>query len=332
MKTSARRFALIALMILIATPIALAAWAEIQFRRGADQAALDWRDQRPARLSALGSTRTLTVLPLIDWDASRSDLQREAGVSYLVKTDHNAILFDVGFNGVRTDPSPLQQNMRVLGVRLEDIDTVVISHNHLDHVGGLQWSRQGTFAIGNGQPNLSGKQVFTPVPMHYPGISTITSTAPTAIGEGVATTGTIPRELFVLGRVDEQALAVNVEGKGIVLIVGCGHQTIQKLLERTKQAFGLPLYGLIGGMHYPVPGGRERMLGVDVQRLFAGSGWLHPLNETDVYEDIEILKAKRPALVALSAHDSSDEVIAKFRAAFGTRYRYLRVGDPIVVQ
>jgi hypothetical protein len=47
---------------------------------------------------------------------------------------------------------------------------------------------------------------------------------------------------------------------------------------------------------------------------------------------IESLKAEQPAMVALSPHDSHDEVIAKFRTAFGARYRYLRVGDPIVVQ
>lgn len=333
MKTRVRRFVSIALTALVAIAISLAALVSFRFSRGEEVATRDWHAQQPERLSAFGATRTLAVLPLIDWDTSRPDLQREAGVSYLVKTDDNVILFDVGFNGARADPSPLQQNMRTLGVRIEDIDTVVISHNHLDHVGGLKWSRQGTFAIGNGQTNLLGKQVFTPVPMHHPEISTITSTRPIAVGKGVATTGTIPRELFVLGRVDEQALAVNVDGKGIVLIVGCGHQTVQKLLERTQQVFGLPLYGLIGGLHYPVPSGRDRMLGVvDLQRLFASKGWLHPPTDADVNAGIERLKAEQPTIIALSPHDSHDEVIARFRSAFGTRYRDLRVGDPILIQ
>jgi len=59
-----------------------------------------------------------------------------------------------------------------------------------------------------------------------------------------------------IGRIDEQALAINVEGKGIVLVVGCGHQTLDKLLTRTAQLFGEPIYGVIGGLHYPVPRGR----------------------------------------------------------------------------
>jgi Metallo-beta-lactamase superfamily len=139
MKTTTRRFVSIALTLLVAMPIALAAWVAIRFSRGEELATREWREQRPTRLSALGSTRTLPLLPLIDWDTSRPDLQHEAAGSYLIKTDHNVILFDVGINGVRAGPSPLQQNMRALGVRSEDIDTVMISQNHLDHVSGLKW-------------------------------------------------------------------------------------------------------------------------------------------------------------------------------------------------
>jgi hypothetical protein len=36
-------------------------------------------------------------------------------------------------------------------------------------------------------------------------------------------------------------------------------------------------------------------------------------------------------LVALSGHDSSDEVIQQFRSAFGSAHRDVRVGEPIVV-
>jgi hypothetical protein len=47
---------------------------------------------------------------------------------------------------------------------------------------------------------------------------------------------------------------------------------------------------------------------------------------------IERLKAEQPAFIALSPHDSNDEVIARFRSAFGTRHRDLRVGDPIIIR
>jgi metal-dependent hydrolase (beta-lactamase superfamily II) len=94
--------------------------------------------------------------------------------------------------------------------------------------------------------------------MTYPGLSPIHAGEPTGIGKGVASTGTIPRQL-VFGWIDEQALVVNVADRGTVLIVGCGHQTIPKLLERYDEVFDEPLYGIVGGLHFPVPEGSHRL-------------------------------------------------------------------------
>lgn len=43
------------------------------------------------------------------------------------------------------------------------------------------------------------------------------------------------------GGIAEQALVLNVEGKGLVAIVGCGHQTVPKLLQRLQDAFAVSL-------------------------------------------------------------------------------------------
>ena len=126
--------------------------------------------------------------------------------------------------------------MQTLGIGSDDFDTIVISHNHVDHVGGMNWMRQETFSLGTEQIDLTGKRAFTPVPMTYPGLAPVHTEEPTVIAEGVATTGTIPRQLFI-GWVEEQALAVNVTGKGLVLIVGCGHQTVPKLVSRAQTVF-----------------------------------------------------------------------------------------------
>jgi 7,8-dihydropterin-6-yl-methyl-4-(beta-D-ribofuranosyl)aminobenzene 5'-phosphate synthase len=40
----------------------------------------------------------------------------------------------------------------------------------------------------------------------------------------------LPRMLFWLGYVTEQALVVNVAGFGLVLISGCGHPRIEQIL------------------------------------------------------------------------------------------------------
>ncbi len=55
----------------------------------------------------------------------------------------------------------------------------------------------------------------------------VCSSKPAVIAPGVATIGAIPGMIF-MGRIDEQSLAVNVEGKGIVLVVGCGRQSLPR--------------------------------------------------------------------------------------------------------
>jgi metal-dependent hydrolase (beta-lactamase superfamily II) len=135
-----------------------------------------------------------------------------------------------------------------------------------------------------------------------------------------------------MGWVEEQALVVNVTDRGLVLVVGCGHQTLPRLLERVGDVFGAPVWGVVGGLHYPVPHGRERLLGLDAQRLLAsGDGPLDPLTEAEVREHIEALAEHEPGLVALSPHDSSDEAIGWFRDRFGDAAREVRVGERITI-
>ncbi len=315
----------------VAATAALGALA-LTRRRGRARAERLWREHRPAPVTDLGATSFLSILPLVDAIAADEELRTEAGVSYLVETDGSRILFDVGFNRLREDPSPLLANMARLGLTTESFDTIVISHNHLDHVGGAEWGRRGTFSLGNEQlPLPADTRVITPVPMTYPDLEPVHAPEPMVLAPGVATTGTIPRQLF-MGWVEEQALAVNVEGHGLVLIVGCGHQTLPKLLGRVEEVFEPPVWGVVGGLHYPVPHGRVRMRGIDAQRLMAsGSGPWHPITRQEVLEELNTLAALRPGLVALSAHDSSDDAISWVDELFGAAARRLRVGERIEV-
>ena len=125
-------------------------------------------------------------------------------------------------------------------------------------------------------------------------------------------------------------MAIRVEGKGVVLIVGCGHQGLSNLLARSAQLFDEPLYGVVGGLHYPVPRGRVMVAGVDAQRWATYGQGQGPSSE-DVQREIDWLAAKGPAWVSLSPHDSSDETIEAFRKTFGPRYHDLRVGESQVI-
>jgi len=305
-----------------------------RFKKGKQKAEEEWQRKQSTtkKIQNLGITKTLEILPLIDWHTSKESLKGEAGVSYLIKTDKCTILFDVGLNHDQRDPSPLLRNMKQLGVTLDDFDAIVISHNHGDHVGGGKWSEMKTFSLTNHQINLGQKRVYTPVPMTYPGLTPIYAENPTVISEGVATLGVISNQLFFLGCTPEQALAVSVEAKGIVLISGCGHQTLSKILERAEALFDEPIYGIIGGLHYPVTDSRAEWKGIKIQMYFGtGKAPWNPITMEEVQGNINLLKKRNPGVVGLSGHDSCDASIEAFRKAFPEIYKDIKIGEKIVV-
>ena len=302
---------------------------------GLARAEAEWQNYKSPRIENFGAVKTLAILPLVNWHTKNlpgEKLRGEAGVSYLVQTDRNTILFDLGHNAKNETPSPLEHNMRLLGIKPADPDMIFISHAHFDHVGGRAWSKVGSFSSGTKQIHLGDKKVFVPIPLTYPGLKPEHTPHPRPLAVGVATSGTIARQLFI-GRIDEQALVVNVAGKGLVLIVGCGHQTLEKIINRVENSFREKIYGIIGDLHYPVPAGRINILGLNAQRIFAsGDGPFRPLQNSDIEADIKRLRQRNPGIVALGGHDSSDETIARFKEVFTTRYKYVRVGEWIQVR
>ena len=305
---------------------------QLDFLSGSQRVDQYYKDLRVEKIRNIGATKTLEILPLVDWYTDRGELKGEAGLSYLVKTDEAVILFDLGLNAHGEDPSPLLHNMNKCGVDIGKIDAIVISHKHVDHVGGFDWVGKGTFSLGNRQIDLGKRRVYAPVPMTYPGLDPVTADQPTVISKGVITTGTLPRYLFFAGWTPEQALAIKVEGKGIVLIVGCGHQTVNRLLERARQMFDEPIVGIVGGLHYPVTDSRVKVLGLPIQQLF-GTGkppW-SSITKQEVSDTITLLQKLNPRIVALSAHDSCDESLAAFRSAFPAAFREIRVGKKLEV-
>jgi 7,8-dihydropterin-6-yl-methyl-4-(beta-D-ribofuranosyl)aminobenzene 5'-phosphate synthase len=304
----------------------------LDFKSGSQKVDMFCRDLTIDKIQNLGTTKTLEILPLVDWHADGNDLKHEAGVSYLIKTDESLILFDVGMNGKKEDPSPLLHNMKKLSVELDKIGVIVISHNHVDHVGGFKWSKETSFSLTTNQADLGTKKVYTPIPMTYPGLKPVCADDPVIISKGVATTGTIPRYLFFSGRTPEQALVINVEGKGIVLIVGCGHQTLTRLIKRARELSDAPIHGIVGGLHYAATDSRIKILGIPIQKLY-GTGkppWSFITME-EVNKDIEVLRNIKPGIVALSPHDSCDVSINAFRKAFPNAYRDIRVGKYLVI-
>ncbi|MFH2067368.1 MAG: MBL fold metallo-hydrolase [Pseudomonadota bacterium] len=289
----------------------------------------------PEKLST-GTVKKLSVLPLVDFYADDPGLKTEAGVSYLIQADDTKILMDVGFNKNREHPSPLLHNSRKLGVSLQDIDFLFISHRHLDHIGGMQEQKKKLFSLSQGKVELPAIPVYTPVPISpsswNPGPRVEVVNQPKVLANGIASIGSIPRNLFILGYTLENSLAIRVENKGIVIVIGCGHQTIERIIERTQELFDDPIYGIIGGLHFPVGNGRIMIGSINIQNL-VGSDKLpwKGIREDDVAHAIQAIRRVNPQFVALSPHDSSDWSIDQFRKAFKDRYHDISVGKKMVL-
>ena len=260
----------------------------------------------------IGATSKLEILPVYE-KASQEGLQSGHGVSYLIRTDDATILFDLGNNLTASSPSPLEANMKSLGISLDEIDMIVLSHRHPDHVGGQNWWTEKTFSLdGMTRPSLGDIAVYIPETMTYPGSNLTLAEMPTVLSDGIATTGIItfaqPFPIWLaLPRGDEQALAVNVSGLGIVLITGCGHMGLESLLTRAGAVFDVPVVGVIGGLHY----GNADM--------------------ASLQDEVRLLDRLNPVVVALSPHDSSATVLDGFAEHFKGAYEYIEVGKSLVI-
>ena len=289
----------------------------------------EWPAQSANTVIALSTTRRLTVTPVVNFHA-RDGFQSEPGVSYLVQTDDSTILFDLGFNYRESDDSPLEHNLSRMGIAPDDLDAVFLSHTHRDHIGGRIWESQGSFGFGNSQPPLGDTAVYATQSLAYPGSTPMAINQPQQLLPAVGSSGPIPRQL-ILGRIDEQALVINVKDHGLVLIVGCGHQTMRKLVSHVEQNFDAPVYGLIGDIHLPVPEGRLNIAGIDVQRrLASGDGLFSPMTHEDLAAEIKFL-SDTFEVVVLGSHDTSDAALDLAAQSLHGRFARAVVGRPVML-
>jgi len=148
------------------------------------------------------------------------------GFSALIETDHaSPILFDTGSDG-----SVLLYNMRELGIDARRIGTIVISHAHGDHTGGLQSILEVSGDAEIYVPSSSWRQI--------PGRKVTAVTGPVQICAEVFSTG----ELKGI----EQSLALRTH-KGIVVVTGCSHPGVSEILQAASR-FG-KISGIVGGLH-----------------------------------------------------------------------------------
>lgn len=75
----------------------------------------------------------MLIQGLVENTTVNDKLGSEHGLSIYVKTENHKILFDLGASNL------FVKNAKELGLDLSDVDTVIISHGHADHGGGLKY-------------------------------------------------------------------------------------------------------------------------------------------------------------------------------------------------
>ncbi|QHI69456.1 MBL fold metallo-hydrolase [Tichowtungia aerotolerans] len=216
----------------------------------------------------------LRITVLAENTAGKLGILAEHGLAFLIETGGEKILFDTGQGFV------LKHNLEKLGLSLADVKTVVLSHGHYDHTGGLHTAlammehpkvyahpavieskfvcyrqmESRSVAMPEADRNALLQQadwVRTEAPVELPGGLRLTGPVPrTTDFENTGgpffcnVAGTEPDTLP-----DDQAAFVESEN-GTTVILGCAHSGVINTLQYIRSLTeNRPIHTVIGGMH-----------------------------------------------------------------------------------
>jgi 7,8-dihydropterin-6-yl-methyl-4-(beta-D-ribofuranosyl)aminobenzene 5'-phosphate synthase len=245
-------------------------------------------DEGPARRASLSSALPRERVDVMVGGESFDGLRAEHGFAALVTLTaggrEHRLLFDSGMT-----PDGLVENMRRLELSPGDIETIVLSHGHFDHTGGMHGLVR---ELGRANlPLLIHPEFWTRRRLAIPGREAIE--LPTASRSALDGAGfeivedrrpsfLLDGSLLVTGEVDrttefergfpvhqahrhggwegdplildDQALVAHVRGKGLVILTGCGHAGIVNIARYVRKlAGGERIHAIVGGFHLNGP-------------------------------------------------------------------------------
>ncbi len=209
----------------------------------------------------------MKITTLIENYVSEESLFAEHGLSFYIETDKQKILFDTGQTGL------FIQNAKKLEVNISDVDSLVLSHGHYDHTGGLY-----PFLESNGKAKVYAKQnIFIP---KYSGKARFVGTK---YNEGllnnrmvyVDAVKEIAENVFIMSNIDihnqidtnfkgfskkegidivpdefdDELFMVIKQSEKINIITACSHRGITNICNSATEHFKLPVGLILGGFH-----------------------------------------------------------------------------------
>lgn len=177
----------------------------------------------------------LKITVIYDNNPYKEGLETAWGFSCLISGAEKTILFDTGGNG-----SILLGNMQKLAIEPNTIDLVVLSHIHGDHTGGfdsfLEKNSKVTVYLPKSFPTKFKDKVTNC------GAKIVEVEQPLKICENVYSTGQLGR------LIKEQSIIVQTD-KGLIIITGCAHPGIVKILNAAKDLLKDDILLAMGGFH-----------------------------------------------------------------------------------
>jgi len=209
----------------------------------------------------------MKIITVIENAVYRQGLMAEHGLCLYIETGRKKILFDTGQSGA------FMQNARTLGIAIEDIDTLVLSHGHYDHTGGLYpflkcnskaavYAKRGIFTPKYNGPHrfigterndalLQDRLVYvdamTEIEEHVfimPDIAIAHPLDTHFAGLHIKEDNTLRADDFS----DELFIAIQ-EQEHVHILTACSHRGITNICASAVERFTQPLGLILGGFH-----------------------------------------------------------------------------------